>query len=133
VVVQETLLRAWRHPEVLDQSERSARTWLFTVARHIVIDDWRRRRSRLVIPTATVPERPTADDADAVLQSWLIADAVQRLTPRHRAVLIECLYHGHTVTEAAARLGVPGRDGEITLPRRAAHTAPGPGRDGGAR
>jgi RNA polymerase sigma-70 factor, ECF subfamily len=33
-VLQETLLRAWRHPEVLDQSARSPRTWLFTVARH---------------------------------------------------------------------------------------------------
>jgi RNA polymerase sigma-70 factor (ECF subfamily) len=26
-VVQETLLRAWRHPEVLDQSSRSALSW----------------------------------------------------------------------------------------------------------
>src|SRR5437867_3713101 len=40
-VVQETMLRAWRHPRVLDQSQGSARAWLFTVARRIVIDDWR--------------------------------------------------------------------------------------------
>jgi len=32
-VVQETLLRAWQHPEVVGDSERSARAWLFTVAR----------------------------------------------------------------------------------------------------
>ncbi|MFN2517792.1 MAG: sigma factor, partial [Jatrophihabitantaceae bacterium] len=44
-VVQETLLRAWRNPQVLDQSRGSARSWLFTVARRIVIDDWRAARS----------------------------------------------------------------------------------------
>src|SRR5271169_2458815 len=42
-VVQETLLRAWRHPQVLDQSQGSARAWLMTVARRIVIDEWRSR------------------------------------------------------------------------------------------
>ena len=55
-VVQETLLRAWRHPSVLDQSQRSARSWLFTVARNVVIDDWRTRRSRLELSTGDVPE-----------------------------------------------------------------------------
>ena len=30
-VVQETLLRAWQHPEVIGDTERSARAWLFTV------------------------------------------------------------------------------------------------------
>ena len=45
-VVQETLLRAWRHPQVLDQSQGSARAWLLTVARRIVIDDWRARSRR---------------------------------------------------------------------------------------
>ena len=29
-VVQETLLRAWRNPQVLDQSRGSPRSWLFT-------------------------------------------------------------------------------------------------------
>lgn len=30
-----------------------------------------------------------------------------RLEPRHRQVLVELYYRGHSVTEAAARLGVP--------------------------
>lgn len=38
-VVQETLLRAWRNPAVLDQTGGSGRGWLFTVARRIVIDE----------------------------------------------------------------------------------------------
>ena len=36
-VVQETLLRAWRNLAVLEESQRSVRAWLFTVAGNIVI------------------------------------------------------------------------------------------------
>ena len=44
-VVQETLLRAWRHRTVLERSPAAVRSWLFTVARNIVIDEWRSRRA----------------------------------------------------------------------------------------
>lgn len=106
-VVQETLLRAWRHPRVLDQSENSARAWLFTVARHIVIDDWRKGRTRLESPTADVPDRPVVDDIDVRLQAWQVNDALRQLTPAHREALTECFYRGLSVDEAAARLGIP--------------------------
>ena len=44
-VVQETLLRAWQHPHVLNNGQ-SPRGWLFTVARNMVIDDRRSARFR---------------------------------------------------------------------------------------
>ncbi len=106
-VVQETLLRAWRHPQVLDQTENSARAWLFTVARHLVIDDWRKGRSRLETPTSDVPEVVVADDIDARLQSWQVADALRQLSRAHREAITECFYRGHSVQEAATRLGIP--------------------------
>ena len=37
-LVQETLLRAWRHPESLDPDRGSVRAWLFTTARHLAIE-----------------------------------------------------------------------------------------------
>lgn len=106
-VVQETLLRAWRTPRVLDQTESSARAWLFTVARHIVIDDWRKGRTRLESPTAEVPDIALADDIDSQLQTWQLNDALRQLSPRHREALTTCFYQGHSVEEAAKRLGVP--------------------------
>src|SRR5581483_6704256 len=45
-VVQETLLRAWTHPEAMDPSRGSPRNWLFTVARNLVIDAIRARKTR---------------------------------------------------------------------------------------
>ena len=44
-VVQETLLRAWQRPHVLNNGQ-SPRAWLFTVARNMVIDDRRSARFR---------------------------------------------------------------------------------------
>ena len=38
-IVQETLLRAWRSPRILAQEPASTRSWMFTVARNLVIDE----------------------------------------------------------------------------------------------
>lgn len=106
-VVQETLLRAWRHPQVLDTGRGSPRAWLFTVARRLVIDDWRSRRSRPETLTEEPPERPGDDEGERLLQSWVVLEALRRLSPDHRAVLVECYYRGRSVAEAARVLGVP--------------------------
>ncbi len=107
-VVQETMLRAWRHSSALDGSQGSVRAWLFTVARNIVVDEWRSRRVRPELTVADPPEAPGAGDrTDELLLSWVVADALTRLSADHRAVLVECYYKGLSVAEAARRLGVP--------------------------
>jgi RNA polymerase sigma-70 factor (ECF subfamily) len=107
-VVQETMLRAWRHRSILESSPPALRAWLYTVARNIVTDEWRRQRTHRETPVAEVPERGTSDDAvDHMLLSWVVAEAITRLSPEHRAVLLECYYRGQPVAEAARRLGVP--------------------------
>lgn len=107
-VVQETMLRAWRHRAVLESSPPALRSWLYTVARNIVTDEWRRHRAHSETPVADVPEGGTNDDeSDQLLLSWVVAEAVTRLSPDHRAVLLECYYRGRPVAEAARRLGVP--------------------------
>jgi RNA polymerase sigma-70 factor, ECF subfamily len=105
-LVQETLLRAWKHPRVLDQSQGSARAWLFTVARRIAIDDWRSAAARSEVSTAAPPELPLPDDTDRALQGWLVAEALGELSPAHREVLGLCFFQGYSVAEAAERLGV---------------------------
>ena len=47
------------------------------------------------------------DRTDQLLLSWVVADALTRLSEEHRAVLLECYYRGRPVAEAARRLGVP--------------------------
>jgi RNA polymerase sigma-70 factor (ECF subfamily) len=105
--VQEALLRAWRHPEVLDPSRGSARGWLLRTVRNVLIDEWRSRQVRPEVVTDEVPEVVVGDLADSAVQSWLVAEALRRLSGPHREVLVECFYRGASVAEAADRLGVP--------------------------
>ena len=109
-VVQETLLRAWRTPSVLDQSRGSPRSWLYTVARRIVIDEWRASRARPEVVTDEVPEpagRYTDTIAERAVDRELVVAALRTLSPEHRDVILECYFRGSTVAEAAATLGVP--------------------------
>lgn len=108
-VVQETLVRAWSRAADLDLEPGALRGWLFTVARNLVTD---LRRSDAARP-ATVPDEhalstaPAADDLERAAQSWTVAEALDRLTPEHRAVLLATFYDGQSVAEAARRLGIP--------------------------
>ncbi|WP_307844942.1 sigma-70 family RNA polymerase sigma factor [Actinotalea solisilvae] len=108
-VVQETLLRAWRSPRVLEGATGATRAWLFTVARHLVIDEWRSGRSRREVLADEVPEprEPDASRTDEMLEGWLVADALSRLSVEHRQVILLCYYRGRSVAEAARQLGVP--------------------------
>jgi len=107
-IVQETLLRAWRHPEALDPDRGPVRSWLFTVARNVAVDAHRARRAR---PTEVGDEAlavvPAVDEIEQALDTWLVADALAALSPDHRAVLVETYYRGRSVADAAAVLGVP--------------------------
>jgi RNA polymerase sigma-70 factor, ECF subfamily len=108
-VVQETLLRAWQHPEVTNDSERSARSWLFTVARNMIIDESRSLRSRREVSAlddSGTPERACPDDVDAALDRLLINTALARLTPEHRAVVHRSYVMGWTTADIAADLGI---------------------------
>lgn len=106
-VVQETLLRAWRRTRLLDQTEGSARAWLFTVARNLVIDERRSAHARYEIGTDHVPERMTVDETDLMLDSWLVADALAGLSVEHRVVVVCSYYRGQSVAETARVLDIP--------------------------
>ncbi len=110
-IVQDVLLRAWRHPEVVTSDEHDARAWLFTVTRNLVIDRWRSAANRYetVVDVQTLTQRaPVGEDASStVLDRWLIADALSSLSPSHRAVIVAAYYEGRSVAEMARQLGVP--------------------------
>jgi RNA polymerase sigma-70 factor (ECF subfamily) len=107
-VVQETLLRAWRNRDALDESRGPVRPWLFTVAHHIAIDAHRARSSRPhEVGDAVLATVPAADEIDARLDRLLIADAMTSLSAEHQAVIVQTYYLGHSVADAAKTLGVP--------------------------
>ncbi len=112
-VVQDTLVRAWRHADRFDPARGSEAAWLFTIAGNLVIDRLRRRQARPVAtgrppdPDTTMPL--VADDAevDRILETWQLAEALATLSEEHRAAIVLCHHRGHSVAEAAGVLGVP--------------------------
>ena len=108
-VVQETLLRAWRHPEVTSDPDRSARAWLFTVARNQIIDERRSARFRKESGTAdveAVADHAGPDEVDDALDRLLISTAMSELSRDHRAVITRAYYQGQSVAQIAKDLQI---------------------------
>jgi RNA polymerase sigma-70 factor (ECF subfamily) len=72
-----------------------------------VVDEWRRHRTDRDVPLEDGRETAEDDRTDAVLDSWIVGDALSRLSADHRAVLEQCYYQGRTTADAARVLGIP--------------------------
>ena len=107
--VQETMLRAWRNLDAIDPQRGDPRSYLFTVAKNVVIDNWRaeQRRPRLVTDEAVLAEQAVEDELAARVDAWMVDQALERLSSEHRAVVNHLYYGGSTVTETAQTLGIP--------------------------
>ena len=132
--VQETMVRAWRNQEQFE-GRSSLRTWLYRIATNVCIDMLRHRGRRVVpmdlqspstvdemrVPT-TLPEHEwvlpvpdawiggeEADPAQRVISRETVrlafVAAIQRLTPRQRAVLILRDVLQFSAAESAELLG----------------------------
>lgn len=106
-IVQETLLRAWRTPKIMSQPPESTRSWLFTVARNLVIDDYRSARRRHEFATDDLPERVERDRTDALFEALLIEEALGALGYEHRVVIVHSYYGGRSIAEIAELLEIP--------------------------
>jgi RNA polymerase sigma-70 factor, ECF subfamily len=107
-IVQETFIRAWQHLPQLRADGRPIRPWLFRVARNLLTDANRAAQSRLVTVPASSAQDPGDDSGlGQVLDRQLVCDALQHLSPAHRAVLVETFYRGGTTATVARQLGIP--------------------------
>ena len=107
-VVQEALIRAWRHPEVLTNGKGSIRGWLLTVIRNLVTD---RHRARAARPAEVAESDATPaverDHADRVVASVTVLEALEGLSEDHRGVLDQLYFQGRSLGETASVLGIP--------------------------
>ena len=100
--MQETLLRASPHQEVVDGNERSTRAWRFTVARDMISSDG-----------SGAPEAGGSDELNSPLDPTLVADAFARLSAEHRAVVRRAFYYGWSTAQISADLRIA--DGVVKL------------------
>jgi RNA polymerase sigma-70 factor (ECF subfamily) len=105
-LVQETFLRVWRAAGTYDAARGTPATFIFTIARRLAVDLWRRPSSRPFASTAA--EEPAgSDDVDHLIAQLTGRDALDSLSAAHRDVLELSYRGGLKQTEIAERLGIP--------------------------
>ena len=111
-VVQETFVRAWRAGERFDPELSSLRGWLFAIARNAMVDHRRAAAARpwqqaLIDPVAPEADTAIADPIDGLLRTWVVQEALQRLSAPHRTVIVETYLKGRSYEDVAAELTIP--------------------------
>lgn len=105
-LVQESFLRLWQTADRFDPGRGSVAGYLFTLARRLAIDLWRRPSSRPFDPETTAAGT-APDGAEVVLTRLVVDQALASLSPAHREVLVLSYRGDLTQPQIADILGVP--------------------------
>ena len=105
--VQETFLRAWRASHRYDPELSSLRTWLFAIARNVVVDLARSRRSRRLPEALDMGPAASEEPVESIVASWEIEEGLRRISAEHRQAIVQVYYRGRTSAEISAETGVP--------------------------
>jgi RNA polymerase sigma-70 factor (ECF subfamily) len=100
--VQATFVRAFRALPRF-RGESTARTWLYRIATNEALGILRRRRDTppLEEETVSLPDR-----SGSVVERLAVREAMARLSPDHRAILVLRLWQELSYTEIAGVLGI---------------------------
>ncbi len=109
--VQETFVRAWRSAHTFDAGNGSQKGWLYAICRNTSVDLYRHRRIRPAVVAHPDPgerhEPVAVDELDRAVRGWVLEEALRRLAPEHRYVLIAAHLEGRAYDDLARELGVP--------------------------
>lgn len=104
--VQEIFLRAWRSRDTFDPDRGGERTWLFAIARRVLIDVLRARARTVPVAGAEEIEDVAAIAADP-LDRLELAEALAVLSEEHRSIVVAVHLEGLSYQTASERMGVP--------------------------
>lgn len=104
-VLQEALIKAYRHLPAVFESEKHEAAWLYRIVYHSCLNELRARRRRRETP-GLADERLFVSEADAV-ESSSIAAALQELDAKARAAVVLVDVIGFDYETAAAALRIP--------------------------
>ena len=100
----EVFLTAWRRLDELPEGD-AARMWLYATARRVIANQRRSSRRRLALQERlahhAVPQSPPAAEGEEAL----VHEALRRLGPRDREVLLLAEWEGLSPAQIAAVLG----------------------------
>ena len=103
-LVQETLVRAWKAMDKL-QDEKAVKGWLLTILRRENARRFERKRPKeSALPTDEVAAERR--DYDTSTEAFVLRQALERLPGEYREPLLLQVIHGYSQKEIAAHLGI---------------------------
>lgn len=110
-LMQETMVAVWRKAPQFDSSKGSVSTWIFTIARNLRIDAFRRDRRPDLDPTdpALVPEEAASAEAriEQRQASEQLHDAMAKLSAEQLHLLQLSFFEDHSHSSIATILDIP--------------------------
>jgi RNA polymerase sigma-70 factor (ECF subfamily) len=110
-LAQNTLIQIWRKASLYSPDKGSVSTWVFTIARNLRIDTFRRARGVSFEDISDFnfeSEEPSSEEnVTGMQESVLIADAVKALPPEQREVIQLAFRDDLTQLEIATKLDLP--------------------------
>lgn len=114
-VVQEVFLRAWRAMDSYDPQLAGLRTWLFAIARNVVVDEarrfavrpWQRDLTDGSDLDGAVGDRGAPAVDERLVDAWVVEEALRRIGEDHRVAIVQTHLRGRPHDEVAAELGIP--------------------------
>jgi RNA polymerase sigma-70 factor, ECF subfamily len=101
--VAEVFLTAWRRLDELPDDD-SARVWLYATARRVIANQRRSNRRRAALQERLAQE-PAAASQETASEHAVVHEALGRLGPRDREVLLLAEWEGLSPAQIAAVLG----------------------------
>ena len=121
-LVQETWVRLWQSARASTPSAAPSARFLFTIARRVAVDLWRRPSSR-ALGAEVEDAGAVAARADEVLLAVTVRDAMMSLSPAHREVLELVYDEDMKLARDRRAAGRAARHGQDARAPRAARSA----------
>lgn len=106
-LVQECFVRLWRTAGRFDLTRGTVAAYLFVIARSIAADLRKRPSSRPLVPVEEAHIPAQSDSSERIVETLMVRDAMESLSPAHRQVLILVNDEGLTQSQIAERLNLP--------------------------
>jgi len=103
---QQTFVKAWQAADRVDPN-RDIGPWLYTIARRVAIDVYRRERRHVVVELQDREIAVLPPSIEGAWEEWQVRLAVGELPPNERDILKHMYFLGYTQEETAQRLDIP--------------------------
>lgn len=115
-LTQDAFIRAFRKIRDLRRPEKF-RPWLCAIARRVVLDHLRVEKRKRTVSLEEIDEIGVEPDHAAARRKTLIQEALSRLDPRDRMLLVLAYYQGFSHAEVAQTMKIPESNVRVYIQR----------------